>query len=190
MMRERTLEESLSSIASGEIAPGGGSSAALVGAVGAATCENVCLLSIEDEDEDLVTARDELRERRAVLLSLAAEDEQLVEAYFGNPDVSVGQTELEELTEVPLSIVEETAGVLEAATTVVARGKQNAVPDAIVGATLTHGALEAARFIVECNVPYLDDEDVVDGVNRRLEAATDDAARAYRTVQDREAQFT
>lgn len=190
MTRERTLEECLSSIASGNIAPGGGSSAAVVGAVGAATCENVCILSIEGEDGELAAVRDELRDSRGNLLDLAAEDERLVEMYFGNADVTVGQAELKELAEVPLSIAEETARVLEAATTVVAQGKENAVPDAIVGATLTDGALDAARFIVECNLPYIEDEDYVDSVDRRLAEVNEKATAGFDAIRDRRGEST
>ncbi len=187
-LAQETLDAFLSSIASENIAPGGGSAAAVVGATGTALCEMVCIQT--PGDEDLAGRRADLEASRDRLMELAETDRRLVDENFGGGTVSLDQSDFKRLTGVPLSIAEEAGTVLETATVVVAEGNENAVADGIVGATVTKGALDAAVFTARCNLPYLEDDDYVSETSERLDAIEAAATADMETIRSRRAAFT
>lgn len=114
---DQSLDEFLSSIASERVTPAGGSATAVVGAIGAALCEMVCIHTVENnEDEavapDLAAVRDRLRRERSNLLGLAETDAQVVADLFPASDGGLDQTALKQSIGVPLTIAEACLNVL------------------------------------------------------------------------------
>jgi formiminotetrahydrofolate cyclodeaminase len=199
----RGLRAYLDEVAAGIPAPGGGSVAAVVGALAAALGEMVANLTLGREkyasaEEMLRPAAIQLSALRAALLEAAAADEAAYQAYRDASILPRGsdaekiarakamQSTLVEAANVPLAVARaahEVAGILD----IVAReGNPHVRSDAALGAVLAEAALRGALLNVRGNaalledreraMAYLADADLLE-VNGR-EAAD----RAYRTA--------
>ncbi|WP_058828771.1 cyclodeaminase/cyclohydrolase family protein [Haloferax sp. Q22] len=162
----------LSEVASENVAPAGGSCAAVVGAMGASLCEMACIHTVNDEEHtdgkpDLVDAGEELTSLREQLLHLAEADAAVVAglpaAFDGN------QTHVKRATGIPLAIAESCLHVLEAAIVVTAEGKKTVLPDVKSGMFFTEAALRAALFTVRTNIGYLDNPSFVEKMNQQTD---------------------
>ena len=200
---ERGMRAYLDAVAAGTPAPGGGSVAAVVGALAAALGEMVANLTLGREkyagaEESLRSATARLSALRAALLEAAAADEAAYQAYRSaarlprssdeekRTRADAVQTTLIEATNVPLSVARaahEVAGILE----IVAReGNPHVRSDAALGAILSEAALRGALLNVRGNaalledreraVAYLADADLLEASGRAA------AERAYRTA--------
>lgn len=160
---DQPIGDFLESVASSEVTPAGGTTAALVGALGTALCEMVCLHTVgkdgyADVEEEMAERQDELGNRRRVLLELADRDAAVVdELLAARRDEADRTAALKKATGVPLAVAETCLLVLEQATVVTEAGYGNAVPDAGTGSFLVHAALEASVFTVRTNVELVSD---------------------------------
>lgn len=160
---DQPIGDFLESVASSEVTPAGGTTAALVGALGTALCEMVCLHTVgkdgyADVEEAMAETQDELGNRRRVLLELADRDAAVVEELLAaRRDEADRTAALKKATGVPLAVAETCLLVLEQATVVTEAGYGNAVPDAGTGSFLVHAALEASVFTVRTNVELVSD---------------------------------
>ncbi len=183
--RSRSIDAFLDSIASPQVTPAGGSTAAVVGAMGAALCEMVCIHTIEragantadgprdrrytvDGPRDSHATADALKHSRKVfhtqrdhLLTLADADAEAVDALLAATEAaeSTRGRRSKRAIGVPLTIAESCLTILDEAPTVVTQGIGSAVPDAITGAYLTHAAGLAAVFTVRTNLDAAGDPD-------------------------------
>lgn len=169
---EQTIGEFLDGVASREVTPAGGTSAALVGAIGTALCEMVCLHTIgRDEYADVAAemadVRDDLRTRRELLLDLADRDAEVVEDLLGTADGSDPTAARKRATGVPLAIAEACLPVLEHAAVLTETGNSNAAPDAGTGSFLVRSALEASLFTVRYNLVGISDPSFVEEMETR-----------------------
>lgn len=193
---DRSVQAFLGDVAAGGVTPGGGATAAVAGAAGAALLEMVCANTLEREGtegraEDLHELRAELADRREQLLSLADEDvaavEALMEAY-GTPADDGRQEAIQaasvQATEIPVEIAEACRDVLNRAPTVVDRGNPNAVADGVIGAYLAHGALEAMMYTVHVNLGAIDDETRARDFEARADAARSAGEAAFERLRD------
>jgi formiminotetrahydrofolate cyclodeaminase len=160
---DQPISDFLENVASQRVTPAGGTAAALVGAIGTALCEMVCLHTIgkdgyADVEEEIAEIQDELRTQRGFLLELADKDadvvDELLAAYRDDSDQTVA---MKKATGVPLTIAEACLPVLEHATVVTEKGNRNAVPDAGTGSFLVHSALQASVFTVRTNLGNIPD---------------------------------
>lgn len=186
---DRTLEEFLSGIASERVAPAGGTAAAVVGAVGAALCEMVCIHTLEKGEHaapstDLADARDALREQRDHLLQLASADARVIDELFPTSGDDLDQSDIKRSIGVPLAIADGCLTVLDLATVVTENGTRTAVTDAGTGVFLVHSALQAALFTVRSNVGRLSDPSFIAEIEGDLTEIETDGDRAYRRALD------
>lgn len=172
--REQTITQFLSGLSSSAPTPGGGSTAALTGALAAGLICMVCNLTIgkkvyqhvEPEMKEILT---EAQARRDELMELSDRDavafEQVMSAYK-LPKETEAQTQkrkhdvekaLMEATRVPYRVAEVCAQLLEFSKGVAAKGNKNAVSDAGVAACLAEAALQAALLNVAINLRMLED---------------------------------
>lgn len=159
--RTETIADFLDAVASSQVTPAGGTTAAVVGAMGASLCEMVCVHTVEkDEHEDVAAelsdVRDDLTQERQRLLELADADADAVDALL-DADGESEQAATKRATGVPLAIAESCLHVVEDAVVVTEKGTPTAVPDAATGAFLAHGALQASAFTVRYNVERIDE---------------------------------
>jgi formiminotetrahydrofolate cyclodeaminase len=178
MPTRKTISSFLDELASSSPAPGGGSVAALAGALGAALTSMVCNLTIgkkkygefEDEMKKTLSQSEDLRMQFMTLVETdTAAFNKVMEAY-ALPKESEAQKTLrsaairaatKEATIVPLEVMRHCIDALALAQNVAAKGNVNSVSDAGVSALMLHAACESAALNVRINLNGLDDSEFV-----------------------------
>jgi formiminotetrahydrofolate cyclodeaminase len=187
MIGDLSVREFGERLASAQPTPGGGSAAALGGALAAGLVSMVCNFTVgrekyadvEEEVQALLRRSEELR----LQLEQAVEDD--VAAYGGYSEASklprstdgeqtaraaALDAALRESTLVPLGVAERCAELLELALRAAELGNRFLISDAAVGAELAAAARASAELNVRLNVGGIDDAAFADGVRSRLEA--------------------
>lgn len=170
-----SIEEFLTTLADATPAPGGGSAAALAGALGSALVSMVARLTLGREryagvQEEMARVRDHadaLRRRLSALIDAdTAAYGKVIAAYKLPKDTETAivrrieaiQRALKEAAEVPLEVAAACADVLGLASQVAAFGNKNAGSDAAVAALLAHAGLKGAARNVRINLTDIQDE--------------------------------
>jgi formiminotetrahydrofolate cyclodeaminase len=178
MSSRKNLNTFLDELASPSPAPGGGSVAALSGALGAALTSMVCNLTIgkkkyADVEGDLKKVLEQSEQLRDQFTTLIERDthafNKVIEA-FALPKDSEPQKALraaavrgatKEATLVPLEVMKHCIDALALAQTVASKGNAHSVSDAGVSALMLNAALEGAALNVRINLSGLDDPEFV-----------------------------
>ena len=166
------IDPLLDAFAAEELAPGGGSAAALVGAMAAALCEKVARFS---DDGGSLAQAEALRRR---LAALAPEDAEafasaLEQLRTRTDNFDLGRA-LMQAAAVPLRIAEACADVAELAAALAETGKAYLQPDARAASVLAAGAARSAALLVEANLGATPSDERV----ARARLLADDAAGA------------
>ena len=171
-LRQLTMDELLDRLSSSAPIPGGGSAAALAGAMGAGLVAMVAALTVgRDEYADVETAVRDLGATAATvrddLLDLAQRDSEAYEAVVRARHLpretdderaarKAALTDAMRLAaEVPLETARAAAHALELAARIAPIGNRNAASDAGVAAQLASAAVRGAILNVRINLPYL-----------------------------------
>lgn len=171
-LTDLSIKELTARLASREPIPGGGSAAALAGAIGAALVAMVAELTIGRPDaaahqEQLTDMRDGAALRRSALLDLAEEDAAAYAAVVAarrlpketdaqrEARARVMRTTIVAAAEVPLRTAQVSAEVLDLAERIAPISNPNAVSDAGVAAQLASAAIRGALLNVRINLPFL-----------------------------------
>lgn len=179
---DSTLAEFTQELASASPAPGGGSAAALSGALGAALVAMVCQLTVGRKNYLPVSGEFETMLPRAAalrteLLGLMQQDTDAYSAVMDayqlpkEKDAEMStraqaiQEALKHAAEVPFRVATACAEILEMAEAAAARGNKNAASDAGAGALMAEAGLRAAALNVEINLGLIQDD--VFNVNMR-----------------------
>jgi len=175
---ESPLSKYLSDLAGRLPAPGGGSAAALLGAVGAALLSMVANFTVgkekfRDVEEDVRRVLEESEALRARLLQLVDEDVRAYEAVsraFKLPkgperDEEIGKA-LREASQVPAEVLQKSFRVLELASELVDKGNPALVTDVGIAALAAHAAVESALLNVEINLKWMRDENFAEEMRR------------------------
>ncbi|HDS59962.1 MAG TPA: methenyltetrahydrofolate cyclohydrolase [Thermoplasmatales archaeon] len=195
-LAEQRLTEFMDTLASGAPTPGGGSAAALGGAMGAALAEMVCNLTLgkdayADVQEEVSRVQAACREHRRRLISLVDEDasafDQVMVAFKmpkGEERSSAIQVGYRKAASVPLETARHCLGVLEQAATIARIGNRNSITDAGVSALMAHAALHAALLNVKINLSGIRDRAFVEETTDLLADMEDRATRKLRETQE------
>lgn len=196
MLTDRTFAELLRSFSSPDPTPGGGTAAAMAGAIGASLLVMVAGLprTRHNSDEDraaLREAAEALTPLRDLLSRLADADasayDDVVAAYRlprATDEERAGrkaavQRAMRRATDVPLEVMRACASALAEAERVAAHGNASAASDVLVGTELLMAALAGARENVSINLPGLGDAEGEAEIARAVAALADAAgARA------------
>jgi formiminotetrahydrofolate cyclodeaminase len=185
-LTDKPVSNFLDELASNAPAPGGGSVAALSGALGAALVSMVCNLTldkkgyeeVQDDIKDLLTQSEALRKELRDLL------EADVAAYTGYSKAAKmprGTDEekaerskamlaaLKVATDVPLSIAEAAVKIMDLCMPAAEKGNKWAVSDAGVAVLMAEAALRSAALNVLINLGTLKDEEFVKDRRAKLE---------------------
>lgn len=193
------LSDFLSRLASSEPTPGGGSVAALTGALSAGLAAMVCHLTIgkkkyAEHEAELTAVLARADSLRGTLTGLMTAD---IKAYEGlsaayklpkNDDAEAAarsaaiQDALVDATDVPLQIAEASAAVLDLVPVVVEKGSVVAVSDAGMAALLAIAALRSAALNVLINIGSTKDEARAAAAQARLETALGERVAAGEAV--------
>jgi len=184
-------------LASSDPVPGGGSAAALAGAMAAALVAMVAELTsgrpeYADHEATIAALRMDALARRALLLELAEEDAVAYDSVVRArrmPKESESEREVRadalrsamlDAARVPLRTAVVAAEVLELAERIAPIGNRNAVSDAGVAAQLAAAALRGALLNVRINLPYLPADEAL------RQSAPGDIARLEALAAERE----
>ncbi len=178
MLTRKMISAFLDDLASPSPAPGGGSVAALAGALGSALTTMVCNLTIGKKkyapvEEDMKKVRAEAEKLRARFTELVDEDtvafNKVMEAYTLPKDSEAQKTirsaaisaATKEATLVPLEVMKHCIDAMALAQQVASSGNTNSASDAGVSALMLHAACEGAALNVKINLNGLSDGEFV-----------------------------
>lgn len=170
------LHAFLERLGSSDPVPGGGSAAALAGAMGAALVAMVAELTIgrpayAEHEATVRHLRFDALDRQTELLSLAQEDATAYDAVVrarhmpkeseAEREARTGalQAAMLEAARIPLRAAVVASEVLDLAQRIAPIGNRNAASDAGVAAQLAAAGLRGALLNVRINLPYLADDD-------------------------------
>ncbi|MFB6290751.1 MAG: cyclodeaminase/cyclohydrolase family protein [Candidatus Bipolaricaulia bacterium] len=190
--RNQKLNTFLTDLASNKPAPGGGSAAAVAGALGAALSSMVANLTVgkerykevEEEFEEILTRAEALREE---FLDAIGEDinayNKVMEAY-GLPKETEEEKEnrnkaiqsaLKGATEPPFKMAELADQVLELSKKCAQSGNSHAVTDAGASAILAEATVRTSLLNVDINLSSISDPDFVEEKKRKRKALAESA---------------
>ena len=191
---EGTVESYLNKLASADPEPGGGSAAALAGALGAALVSMVTNLTlgkekfaaVQDDVAELKKKSETLRAELEELVTLDALAYREVAAAMKMPKDTderkeqrrqVMQVALKGAAEVPLKVAEAAVEVARLSLPAAEKGNPNAVSDAGVAVLLADAAAHSAALNARINLVWIEDEDVKRGTWARIEAILSETGR-------------
>lgn len=189
-LTSRTVTQFLDALASSAPAPGGGSVAALSGALGAALVSMVCNLTlgkakyagVQDEIASLVERSESLRHRLTDMLEADVVAYSGVASAYRMPRGTAEekaarsaaiQAALKEATVVPMRVAEACVQVLDLCTPAAELGNVNAVSDAGVAALMAEAGLRSAALNVIINLNAIKDATFCDEMGAKLDAFLD-----------------
>jgi formiminotetrahydrofolate cyclodeaminase len=206
MITGSSIEKFLDELASRAPTPGGGSAAALMGAMAAALVSMVCNVTLgkkgyEAVDAELTAVRDESETVRRRLTAMVQEDvaafDSLMAAYklpkATDDDkarrAAAIEGALRRATETPLDCARASAEVIKLARRASERGYTGVVSDGGVGVLAAYTALRSAALNVYINAPTLKDrafaDDAVAEIGTLIEFGAAESEAVYGLVRGR-----
>ncbi len=201
MFTEQQLQTFLDQLASRASTPGGGSAAAIMGAMGAALLSMVANLTVGKKNYEHVDA--EMRELLARAEALRAQVTGMIQAdvdVFDQVMAAYGmsretedektarsaaiQAALKAATDVPLACAQLCADIIELCRPVAEKGNLNVISDAGVAVLAAHAALRSAALNVYINIGGIKDDAFVRDRRDKLEFVLSGAGVATETVYD------
>ena len=188
MYTDQPLQDYLHALASENSTPGGGSAAALSGAMGAALASMVCRLTlgkeayagVRQEIEELLRRAENLRSRFQQLFQEDIEAYGRLSASYKLPREtseertvrgSAIQEQLVEAALVPLEVAERAAELVQCCQRIAEIGNAAVLSDVAIGAILASGAGEGAALLVRFNLRAMKNDELVAGLGKRLSGA-------------------
>lgn len=173
-LKDQPVQSFLDALASKASTPGGGSAAAIMGALGAALVSMVCNLTIgkknyADVSDELAAVLGAAEALRARLTDMMRDDVRVfdgVMAAYGLPKATDAeraarstaiQAALREATDVPLACARACREVMELARVAADKGNRNVISDAGVAVLAASAALRSAALNVYINAGAIED---------------------------------
>lgn len=186
MIKDKSLQVFLDELASSAPTPGGGSGAAIMGAMGAALVSMVCNLTVgkkgyeevEDHLKDVLKQAEALRDRLTDMIRADVEVFDRLMASYGLPketdeEKSVRseeiQASLKEATDVPLNCARACAEAIELCRDAAEKGNLNVISDAGVAVVAADAAMKSAALNVYINVGSIKDKAFAEERSTELE---------------------
>jgi formiminotetrahydrofolate cyclodeaminase len=184
--KDTAIEPFLDALASNSATPGGGSAAAIFGAMGAALVSMVCNLTIgkkkyaevEGEMKDVLAKAEDLRHRLTGMIQDDVKAFDTVMGAYGMPketdadkaarDAAI-QDALKLATDVPIRCCRLAREVIDLALAVSQKGNLNVISDAGVGVLSAYAALRSAALNVFINTKMISDKSFVDAKLKELD---------------------
>jgi formiminotetrahydrofolate cyclodeaminase len=202
MYLQKSLQEYLDDLASDRPTPGGGSTAALSGAMGAALTCMVARLTlgkadyaeVQPEIESIIERAELLRTRFQQLIQADIEAYGQLSACFKMPRTTgeekiartkAIQEQLVEAALVPLEMAERAAELVRDCLRIAEIGNKNVLSDIGVAATLAFAAGSGASWMVKTNIQILKDQARADELNARLQTALETISAGRQQVIDK-----
>ena len=201
MFQEQQLQTFLDQLASKASTPGGGSAAAIMGAMGAALVSMVANLTVgkqkyqdvEEEMQGFLEQSEDMRSRLTGMIQADIDVFDKVMAAYGMARETEEekaarsaaiQAALKEATDVPLACAQLCADVIELCRPVAEKGNLNVISDAGVAVLAAHAALRSAALNVYINIGGIRDQEFVQDRRNKLEFVLSGAGVATETVYE------
>ena len=187
MIKDKPVQTFLDDLASKASTPGGGSAAAIMGAMGAALVSMVANLTVgkknyeavDDEMQELLARSEQVREKLSNMIKADIDVFDQVMAAYGLPkdtdedkaarSKSI-QSALKEATDVPLACVGLCAEVIQLCKPMAEKGNTNVISDAGVAVLAANAALRSAALNVYINIGGIKDEEFANDRRQQLES--------------------
>ena len=199
MLVDKTVREFLEETASDSVAPGGGSAAALSGALAAALGTMVCNLTLGKEQyvnvkSEILEIKTKMESNLKRLTALIDEDANAfndVMSAFKLPksteeEKTIRSNAIQEGYKKAINIPMETAKLslqcLGLMSTLVLKGNQNAVTDAGTGALVALSAVRGAIYNIKINLTSVKDQDYVKKMKNEINNLDNSALEFYRQI--------
>jgi glutamate formiminotransferase / formiminotetrahydrofolate cyclodeaminase len=196
------IDSFLKELASSSPAPGGGSVAALSGALGTALTAMVCNLTIgkekykkhEKEIKKTLTRAEQLRKE---LTKLIDEDtnafNDVIKAFKMPKDTEdqknkrskAIQEGYKKAASVPLKTAETCEKILDLAKIVAEKGNQNSITDAAVSAIMADAAIKSAILNVEINLGSIKDEKYVKKITSKIKKIKEKSSEETKKILEK-----
>ena len=201
MFKEQQLQTFLDQLASKASTPGGGSAAAIMGAMGAALISMVANLTVgkkkyEDVEVEMQGFLEQSEALRTQLTGMIQADvdvfDKVMAAYGMARETEADkeqrsqaiQAALKEAADVPLACAQLCADVIELCRTVAEKGNINVISDTGVAVLAAHAALRSAALNVYINIGGIRDEEFVNDRRRKLEFVLSGTGVATETIYE------
>lgn len=175
MIRDKSIQHFLDELASKAPTPGGGSAAAIIGAMGAGLVSMVCNLTlgkkgyerVEEDMQSTLKAAEHLRLRLSDMVRADVEAFDHVMGAYRLPKETEAdkqarsdaiQAALKAATDVPLACARDCAELIQLSRVAAEKGNRNVVSDAGVAVLAAYAALKSAALNVYVNVGGIKDE--------------------------------
>jgi len=192
MIKDKSLQVFLDELASSAPTPGGGSGAAVMGAMGAALVSMVCNLTVgkkgyeevEDDLKDILKQAEALRDRLTDMIRADVEVFDRLMASYRLPKETdeekaarseVIQASLKEATDVPLNCARACAEAIELCRVAAEKGNLNVISDAGVAVVAADAAMKSAALNVYINVGSIKDKAFAEERSTELKKILKDA---------------
>lgn len=206
MITQSSVEKFLDDLASGNPTPGGGSAAAIMGAMGAALVSMVCNVTIgkkgyEAVEAEMLAVRAESEKLRRRLIEMVAEDvaafDSLMAAYklpkTTDDDkarrTAAIQTSLRLATQTPLDCARACAAVIALSRRASEHGYLGVISDGGVGVLAGFTGLRSAALNVYINAPSLKDrgfaEQAIAELEKLVEFCAGESEAVYTIVRNK-----
>jgi formiminotetrahydrofolate cyclodeaminase len=203
-IKETAIEQFLDALASSGATPGGGSAAAIIGAMGAALVSMVCNLTIgkkkyADVEAEMKTVLAKAEALRHKLTGMIEDDVKAFDAVMGayglpketDADKAARdkaiQAALKQATEVPMRCCHAAREVIDLAALASEKGNLNVISDAGVAVLAAYAALRSAALNVFTNVKMITDKTFAEAklkeLNGLLAGAEGATEKAYGVVK-------
>jgi len=203
---EMKVNDFVSEVSRESPAPGGGSIAALAGALGSALASMVANLSIgkrgtEEEETDLKPVADRTQELKDALVQAIDDDTNAFNAYMDAMRLQAKTPEekknkqkllqegLKQAVAVPLTTAKLSSEVIGLAEIAIEKGNINSVTDAGVGAHIAFSGVKGGIFNVLINLKEIEDEkfvqDMIETCKKLEQDSQEDLNRVMRKVEDK-----
>jgi glutamate formiminotransferase/formiminotetrahydrofolate cyclodeaminase len=176
LFAQMSIEEFIQRLSDGKPTPGGGSAAALAGAMGAALIAMFCNLTASKKKyfgikEEMETIAAFAQERQKLLLELVDRDSAAYEKILAanrlpketEAEVALRREAINgatlEATRTPLETATVSLGLLELVPPLASKGNPNALSDLKVGMELLYTSFSGGKANVEINLPWLNPAD-------------------------------
>ncbi|QJD30922.1 methenyltetrahydrofolate cyclohydrolase [Methylococcus geothermalis] len=204
MIKDQPIQQFLDELASKSATPGGGSAAAVMGAMGAALVGMVCHLTVGKKNYEAVEAEmagvlaraDALRAQSMDMIRADVEAFDRVMAAYALPRDTEDdkaargraiQEALKAATDVPLACARLCVDIIELSDIAAQKGNRNLISDAGVAVMAAHAALKSAALNVYVNAKGVKDEafarDRVDRLEALLKEGEAKAIAVFETVK-------
>lgn len=185
MLKDKKIEEFLSSLGSKEPVPGGGGASALVGAIGVSLGKMVGNLTIgkkkyvevQDEIEYVMAKLDKLEKKLVSCIDDDAKGFKPLARAYSLPEntekekyekTQIMEKALKKAVEVPIEIVETCGNAINLFSLLAKKGSKLAISDAGVGVAFCKAAIEGAALNVFINTKLMQDREEAQQLNFKV----------------------